>query len=346
MPRYHVLTIGGERYFPMRYDELPVGESRTPVTALVPYHDSLEDALVAVQRFSDDRLAPLRARMRGTSADAGASYEDRLANPTIFYRGQSDLAFSIVPTRFRLAGVADAAAEVARRIEGEARHAAAVRQHFAQSTHADLTELQSRAVARHFGAPSTLVDFTFDPEVAAAFSHPAFSARESREGAPFGMLYAIDMGQLQEMFGMMAWALGADGGREIHLVNLKEEWGLPFRAYDAERGEVVQRWLSVPVPQLLREQHARLRTCIVPGVSRIRSQRGLFLELALDDPTNAAMPLFFWTLLDFVAHKWCFRRRDRAFVVHEADGTARDLFHEADPALAELPAPNQARGHA
>lgn len=336
MPRYHVLTIGGERYFPMRYDELPVGESRTPVTALVPYYDSIEDALAAMQRFSEERLAPLRERMPGTSADTDATYEDKLANPTIFYRGQSDLAYSIVPTRFRLAGVADPAAEVARRVQEEARQATAIRGHFAESNHAELSELQSRAVARHFGVASTLVDFTFDPNVAAAFAHPRFSARESREGAPFGMLYAIDMGQLQALFGMMAWAIGADGGREIHLVNVMEEWGIPFLSYDETTNAVVWRSLAVPVPPLLREQHSRLRTCIVPGVSRIKAQRGLFLELALEDATNAATPLFFWTLLDFLARKWCFRRRDEEFVVHDADGTRRDLFLEADATLEAL----------
>ena len=41
------------------------------------------------------------------------------------------------------------------------------------------------------------------------------------------------------MFGMMAWAIGADGGREIHLVNVMEEWGLPFLTYDGEADKLV-----------------------------------------------------------------------------------------------------------
>ncbi|MEP7383178.1 MAG: FRG domain-containing protein [Gemmatimonadota bacterium] len=333
MPRYPILTIEGRRYFRLRYTDLPAGERHEPVASLVPFHDSLEDALAAVRQYSNDRLDPLRRQFSGTSADADASYRDKLANPTIFYRGQSNLDFSIVPTRFRLGGVSDPATEIARRIGIEEERAGAILRHFTASSGADLTELQSRAVARHFGAPSTLVDFTFDPSVAASFAQPQFSEQELREGPPLGLIYAIDMGQLQEMFGMMAWSIGADGGREIHLVNTKTRWGLPFLTYNdgAKRPEV--QTLAVDVPPVLREQHARLRTCIVPGVSRIEAQGGLFLELSLEDATDAATPLRFWTLLDFLARKWCFRRSDAPYEVRDADGRLRDLFHETDAGL-------------
>lgn len=336
MPRYRVLTIEGQRLFEMRYDDLRVGEQRQPVVSLVPYHDSLDDALAAVQRYSDARLDPLRRQMSGTSADPDATYRDKLANPTIFYRGQSSLSYSIVPTRFRLTHATDPTAEVRRRVEVEAERAGAIRRHFADSGGAALSELQSRAVARHFGAPSTLVDFTFDAMVAAAFSHPRFNEQESREGAPFGVLYALDMGQLQDMFGMMAWAIGPDGGREIHLVNTREQWGLPFLTYDGTTGRLVERTLAVEVPAVLREQHARLRTCIVPDVSRIEAQQGLFLELSLDDRADWRTPLYFWTLLDLLARKWCFRRSDAEFEVRNADGSRRDLFHEDDATLETL----------
>ena len=333
MPRYEMSVIDGQRYYPLPYDALRVGERGEPATPLVPYYDCVDDALVAIQQDTESRLAPLRQMIPGTSAEQNATYVDKLANPTIFFRGQDNLNHRIVPTRFRLTGVADPAASIAERIRVEEERAAAIRRHCAATSDADLTELQSRAVARHFGAPSTLVDLTFDPAVAAAFAQPRFSERESRAGAPLGLIYAIDMGQLQDMFGMMAWAIGADGAREIHLVNVMRQWALPYLSHNADSSKLERQVLAVDVPPVLREEHARLRTCVVPGVSRIEAQRGLFLELALADPSDTVTPLLFWTLLDFLARKWCFRRADVPYAVREADGQHRDLFHEKDGGL-------------
>jgi len=333
MPRYETLVIEGQRFYPLPYDALRVGERGEPATPLVPYYDSVDDALVAIQRYTESRLAPLRRMIAGTSAEPDATYVDKLANPTVFFRGQDNLDHRIVPTRLRLAGIAEPAAAIAERIRVEEERAGAVQRHFAAASDVDLTALQSRAVARHFGAPSTLVDLTFDPAVAAAFAQPRFSERESRAGAPLGLIYAIDVGQLQDMFGMMAWVIAPDGGREIHLVNVKRQWGLPFLSYNASSLKLEEQVLAVDVPQVLRAEHARLRTCTVPGVSRIESQRGLFLELALEDASDTATPLRFWTLLDFLARKWCFRRADLPYEVREADGKCRDLFHETDAGL-------------
>ncbi len=119
------------------------------MATLVPYHDSLEDALAAVGRDSEARLAPLRRQLTGSSADLDATYEDKLANPTIFYRGQSNLDFSIVPTRFRIADLADPAAEIARRVQEEDERASAIRRYFAES---DTRRPQRVAVARRCSA--------------------------------------------------------------------------------------------------------------------------------------------------------------------------------------------------
>ena len=127
MPRYPVLTIAGERLFPMRYDELRAGEQREPVVALVPYHDSLEDALAAVQRYSDARLDPLRRHISGTSADPDATYEDKLANPTIFFRGQSNLALLDRPHALPPNGHRRPCRRDSRRVELEEERAGAIR---------------------------------------------------------------------------------------------------------------------------------------------------------------------------------------------------------------------------
>ncbi|MEO6444367.1 MAG: FRG domain-containing protein [Gemmatimonadaceae bacterium] len=238
MPRYQIISYENQRFFPMRYDDLPVGESRAPATTLVPYFDCLSDALAAVEAHVESVLGPVRAMIAGTSARRDAHYRDKLANPTIFFRGQSSPAYSIVPTRFRLAGVTDPLAEVERRIRNERARAAAIQSHYRVRAASLLDDLQARAVARHFGAPSSLVDFTFDAEVAATFAHPAFSEAERSHGAPLGLLYALDMGQLQEMMGMLAWGVNSDGTRDIHLVNVKCTWGIPFLQWDAGAGEV------------------------------------------------------------------------------------------------------------
>lgn len=333
MPRYPIITVDNQRYYPMRYNDLRVGVRGEPATALIPFYDSLPEALAAVHTYVESLLAPLRKQFSGSSADSNATYRDKLANPTVFFRGQDNLKFSIVPTRFRLAGVADPKTEVERRVQKEQTRAAAIQDYFREHGRAELSELQARAAARHFGVPSTLVDFTFDPDVAAFFAHPPFSEQEQRDGATLGVIYAIDMGQLQETFGMMAWGINDDGGRDIHLVNTKTTWGIEFLGWDAQAGTPARQALAVPVSEALRREHARLRTCIVPGVSRIEAQRGLFLELSLDDKTDARTQLFFWTILDFLATKWCFCRADHVHVASDAGGNPRDLFHEKDSEL-------------
>jgi len=94
--------------------------------------------------------------------------------------------------------------------------------------------------------------------------------------------------------------------------------------------------LSVAIPEALGREHAALRTCTVAGVSRIEAQRGLFLELALSDARDVSTHHFFWTVLDFLAAKWCFLRQDRPFVVRDAGGVERDLFREEDPELVRV----------
>jgi hypothetical protein len=282
------------------------------------------------------RLAPLRGIVTGSSADADATYEDKLANPTVFFRGQDDVKYSMVPTRYRLATLEGAGPEVERRVQVERERSAAIGAYFAAQRSAPLSDLQARAVARHFGAPSTLIDFTFDPAVAAAFAHPPFSSRERNEGATLGMIYAIDMGQLQELFGMMAWGITGPSARDIHMVNVRRSWTLPYLGWDPSARQVTRQLLTVPVPEACSREHSALRTCTVDGVSRIEAQRGLFIELALSDASDVPTHHYFWTVLDFLAAKWCFFRQDRQFVVRDDDGAGRDLFREEDPELARV----------
>lgn len=336
MPRYPIVTAAGRQYYPMPYDDLRIGEGGERPTAMVPCFGSVEEALAAAQEYLEARLAPLRCRFAGGSTAVDATYEDKLANPTVFFRGQDDVKYSMVPTRYRLATLAGAGPEVGRRVQAERERAAAIGAYFAQERQAPLSDLQARAVARHFGAPSTLIDFTFDPAVAAAFAHPPFSARERAEGATLGIIYALDMGQLQELFGMMAWGIHGAVARDIHLVNTRRTWALPFLGWDAAAQAVTAQQLAVPVPEALGREHAALRTCTVSGVSRIEAQRGLFLELALSDAGDVPTHHFFWTVLDFVAAKWCFLRQDRSFVVRDAGGGERDLFREDDPELVRV----------
>lgn len=336
MPRYPIVTAAGRRYYPMLYNDLPRTASGAPPTAMVPCFGSVEEALVDVHAYLEARLAPLRRDFAGGSADVDATYEDKLANPTVFFRGQDDVKYSIVPTRYRLRTLEGAREEVERRVQAEQARAADIGAYFAATRHATISDLQARAVARHFGSPSTLVDFTFDPAVAAAFAHPPFSARERADGATLGIIYALDMGQLQELFGMMAWGIHGATARDIHLVNMRRSWSLPYLGWDAAAGAVTAQRLTVPVPEAMSREHGALRTCTVEGVSRIMAQRGLFLELALADPGDVPTHHYFWTVLDFLAAKWCFLRQDRPFAVQEGDGRERDLFREEDPALARV----------
>jgi hypothetical protein len=99
---------------------------------------------------------------------------------------------------------------------------------------------------------------------------------------------------------------------------------------------VTRQLLTVPVPEACSREHSALRTCTVDGVSRIEAQRGLFIELALSDASDVPTHHYFWTVLDFLAAKWCFFRQDRQFVVRDDDGAGRDLFREEDPELARV----------
>jgi hypothetical protein len=59
----------------------------------------------------------------------------------------------------------------------------------------DLSDLQKEAVARHYGAPSGLLDVTCEPEVAAVFAAKASTESE------VGYIYAINLVELLSLAG-------------------------------------------------------------------------------------------------------------------------------------------------
>jgi len=55
------------------------------------------------------------------------------------------------------------------------------------------------------------------------------------------------------------------------------------------------------------------RAVAVPSIERIRAQQGLFIELDLGRRGEVSDAFRLWYLLDFLAEKWCFLRRDAQF---------------------------------
>lgn len=353
MPKYPVVIQEDGYYLPLRYDNFaainaPV-DPPVPWT-LVPLYKDVSDAVAQGRELqkqltdSLDSMGVLKAQrvlqtaLKLTSPKDAREFEYRakLDFPFRFFRGEWSVRFNIMPTRYRFSGEPDPLATTKQRIEFETACAATMKEYLKKHGEPDTTDEQARAAARHFGAPSSFVDFSFSPDVAAYFAHPPFRDAERERGADIGIMYSLGIEDFEKLFGMAAWALPPGGGRDIFYLNVQRTWEIPYRSFDPKTQTVNDSVLKVAVPEHLIAKPMSIRTRLVPAISRIAGQEGFFIELNFEDPDDWWTQVFMWTVLDFASRKWCFLRQDYRYENPEAGVTEAKLFPPDDSDLAEL----------
>lgn len=338
MPRYSVIERDGHRYVSFRYNNFEaLGAAVAPQAPwpLVPLHNDITDAVEDARARSATFAGELRRlgvdkvvrMMHPTVRDERSiEYLAKLSLPLTFFRGERSLAFNIMPTRYRLAGAPDPSRVIEERVRFEMQCAERMRTYLKDHGVPDVTTDQARAAARHYGAPSSFVDFTFNPDVAASFGHPAFTEREREEGAPLGVLYSLSLTDMQGLFGLAAWHPVGEGGRDIIWINLATEWRIPYSSFDPARGLIEEAMLIVKVPPDLVTKPLTVRTRYVPSVPRITAQEGIFVDALFEAPGDWRAQVLLWTVLDFACQKRCFLRQDFQYENAESGITLSSLF--------------------
>jgi len=341
MPQYQVIQQDGELYLPIRYDNFrAIGVRLDPPEpwAAIPLHQDVAGVVAEAREEAKDYADDLKGiglgKLDGRNGEI--TYEDKLNFPFRFFRGETNTRYGMMPTRYRFTGQPDPLATVRERLRFETLCAEKMRAYLKSHGAPNATEEQARAAVRHHGVASSFIDFTFEPGVAAFFGHPRFTAHEQEHGAPMGILYSLGIKDFEGLFGIMAWSLPPDGGRDILSLSVHNVWQIPYRAFDPERRLVHDATLSVAVPDRLREKPLTIRTRLVPGTRRIAAQQGIFLDASMENPEDWWTQVFLWTVLDFASHKWAFVRKDFTYEDPEAGVTAAQLFPPVEPDLAEL----------
>ena len=336
-----VFEVAGQKYIVIAYTgfaELGLATEPPRPLAAVPLFDRVEDSLVEPLRRArsveeDFKVMGFRGvggllrAMAGESVASAPpqgngrlSYEDKSVCPFVLFRGERSYEFSIMPTSYRpLAHIpAERHPRIRRRhTRIERRLARKIRAAVLISRRSWLTRLQSRAAARHFGAVSTLADFTFDPRVAAYFAHPTFNeADRTASGAgtrPVGIIYEFRYDKLQRCLPIQTFSTEESGAATFTFQVITDVVEVPYLAFDATKESIYPARCLVELPLYLTNRKIALRSVLVPTVARIRAQQAAFLEIAGEATADCVDSMRLWYLLDFICDKWCFFRSDRQY---------------------------------
>lgn len=349
MPKRNTIISGGQRYLVVPYDGFAVLGMRTdpakPLLA-VPLFDRIEacieEPLALAHDLSGTQVvsplsllgAGLRAALdRGAvgplRAAHGADLEPSAVLPEIIFRGESREERGMVSSLFRQVSAWTSRGRdriVQKRLQAELAMAERVRRAFIASGRPEMTMIEARAAARHYGATSTLLDFSFEPRIAAFFGHPPYAdfERAQKGATPIGVIYGLAMASIEQCFGILGWKPEGDRAATIRIYGASGAT-VPYLAADMQSGEVRPAEMKVELPKLA-AGGITIRMTRVPSVARINAQKGLFIEIGRDDGADWQQAAQLWYLLDFVCHKWCYIRQDRQFEDAQGGITAAKLF--------------------
>jgi hypothetical protein len=304
------------------FRELGIATEPEVPRVAVPLSASIAEAIgpaLELVREQDDTLSAMNvpaalrllAKMKGVAREDadGVQYEDRLAFPFVLFRGERQEEAGILPTAYR--GLERFSPEMVpgvlrRRLARERAASRRMRMACALQGHW-LSEAQGKAAARHYGAPSPLLDFSFDPRVAAFFAHPGrpSGAPASQESQPRGILYCFRFALLQAFMEVQGWKPLPDGSIEIRFYNTNPVWTVPYLASD-RNGGLVQAQCHIFIPPHVAAEQPAIRIVSVPAIRRIRAQQSAFIEIRLRDPGDFFTAMFLWYLIDFLCEKYCF----------------------------------------
>ncbi|UCF04153.1 MAG: FRG domain-containing protein [bacterium] len=340
MGQQNVIKFDGKEFLLLRYDNfaaLRVEVHPPKPCVAVPFYRNIrnvvKETLEVEKRYEAFLLAQdlVKAGIEKPSETESISYKDKLNFPFLFFRGDKDERHGIMPTRYRFSGESDLLLTTRARIQFEMECAAKMKPYLERHSSSQITTEQARAASRHYGAPSSFVDFSFNPEVAAFFAHPNLSEQD-RNRTNVGMVYSLNFNHFQYLFGLRMWAVSPDYGRDVHALNTLSVWRIPYFSYDT----LEEATLTVSIPQTLVNCPVSIRTRIIPAIPRITSQEGIFLEANFENPEDWQAQVFLWTVLDFIADKWSFLRDDFSYQNPNGGIIADKLFPHDDSELPEL----------
>ena len=185
---------------------------------------------------------------------------------------------------------------------------------------AGLDPFRQRAAVRHYsGAPSTILDVTTKPEVAAFFATGGGLPRgASLPAGSLGMLWAIDLTFLAEFFDVSVEPV--PGGRRIVLRQPKERWGDNHKMF-ADQG----------IPDV-----GLVFTDVALPLPRPEAQHAVFLSLTEVDGPELPIKaqLHWWSLIERWSYMTGFIQDGRVFEDSAGGVTRSRLFPEDDANLA------------
>jgi len=329
MPKRLIFNSDGGKYIVLPYTGFTnFGAYTDPPTlrVAVPFFDNVSDALVPALKssasYEEDLklqgiagITSLIAKGPSTSGTRTLAYEDKIAFPFLFFRGESREEHGILPTLYRTPAGQDPAIIVRRRLKAERRAARLMQAALLLGHGRRLSFEHGRAAARHYGVSSALTDFSFDPRIAACFAQAPFRDLEKQQPSsrPVAIIYCLSYDMLQRVFPTQGWKPLATGGMEIQFYPLGQALRIPFLAFDPQSESLVESTATIAIPDWAMNKTVTLRGVPVPGVRRIVLQQGIFIEIDVKDPADWITPMFFWYLLDFMSQKWAFFRADTAY---------------------------------
>jgi len=281
------------------------------ITQAWPIYD---DAISAIQAFQNAKI-PASPVWQIYNKMIQTMDVPEWAKRRFFFRGHSDFSFNLYPTMLRNLLIASG-----REAEQEALEKRCNSQeHFVKTIFnnptvlqalpgcASWTDSQKLATARHYGCYSEMVDFTANPETAAFFASDSRVSSYSQ----LGIIYVLDLDQLASISGA-GGVRQTPEGFAFTKQPILGTFQLNLRSYDPVNGikpMTISIDLSTKTPFFF--------NCIlVPGISRINRQKGLFVELKPLEPARLTDYYVeageLWHLLGFLSLKLCFRKTNQA----------------------------------
>ncbi|HKP39245.1 MAG TPA: FRG domain-containing protein [Pyrinomonadaceae bacterium] len=316
----------------------------------VPLFDNVEQAVAA----ANDVVAPLEAQIAAMGvrklielgirsgalswlAGAPPAYAEKLFFPYTLFRGESRNEYGIIPTIFRSFPADGDERVISRRRRVERRNARIMQTALLGRTWRRPSLEQARAAARHYGSPSSLVDFSFSPNVSGYFGHPRLSQAERKNEStrPIGIIYCLRFEHLAQIFGLQGFNNDPQGGIEITFYIVQRTWEIPYMSFDPKQKSLLGATLTFRVPDELVNTKVKIRCIPVIGVRRIAAQQGIFVEIALPHSNYWFLEALLWYLIDFATEKWCFFRDDYDYTDPTQGITEGDLL-PADGLLMKL----------
>lgn len=340
-----VITPDGKRYLLVRYHQFQnVGifcepEAPTVAVPFVPHIETLVTQLSDLSMTSPIRVPPRNDDdpVRRWEEARRLEMERVSTSPFRIFRGERT-EDGLMPTLFRWLArypVNERLEVIRERRSLEARTALAITKAYGNEKGVSLTELQARAAARHYGAPSTFLDFSFDPRVAAFFGHPVFTS--PADASTPGTIYCLDYSHYQHMFPIIGWVIRSDNVG-LNLVHLFSSASIPYLSYDETRGVSVANFRILDVAPWLKDGGPSISSIPLPQIRRVAAQQGVFVGLADDKDEIKALngSIATWYLLDFLSRKWAYVRHPHQYEDEEFGICSRTLFPSDGPTFDEI----------